>query len=658
MRIRWFKKLSREARHPSVEDLLPYLDGEAETKHAEEIREHLESCWTCRARREKIERSINDLVEFAAVAAPRPTEPRPQARDRFLFALKSLAEDRGQSPPFGQRLGRKIEKLLDGVRERASFLPAFDSALDSIWTIRLSVGLLTLCLLAAAFVFLDRQQTVSAHELIDRVTRAEAQAIRVGPQPVIYQRINARRIGPGIVEDAKAVTLEVWREIGSQRMRHRVAGEGDAMFTRLEQILRANDRQSPLSVAEFSAWRRATRIRTESVSETTLPDGSEALRLRTVIASPHSANQIVESELVVRARDWHPVSERMTALTSAGTEEYEFTEEAYLVVALGDLNPAIFSDPATPVKPLTASANSVSPSLVPPSPAATAAPRPPGAELTAAEFDARFRLHQMQADLEGNLEIKRTATGVLVSGIVDTASRKQELINALSSIAHVSLNIQTTEEAARALTSRHSGVSAPPADSPVTLETGVASPATESRRSFRQKLARHFERRLATTDAAWTSAAVAQLSNDAVSLCSAAMAESWAMRRLAEHYATAGQASLAPTDRERLDQILKTHAQRIGARVGRLQLLLAPVLAELSGNHLPPDSGERMATADHWVAQTQAIFQNVKQLDRLVGELFIDSKGSSSGEATARALLETFPRLIARLGKFEQTLNQ
>ncbi len=42
MKIRWFKKLSREARHPSVEDLLLYLDGEAETKHAGEIKEHLE----------------------------------------------------------------------------------------------------------------------------------------------------------------------------------------------------------------------------------------------------------------------------------------------------------------------------------------------------------------------------------------------------------------------------------------------------------------------------------------------------------------------------------------------------------------------------------------------------------------------------------------
>ncbi len=143
---------------------------------------------------------------------------------------------------------------------------------------------------------------------------------------MIYQKINARRIplniGPNVGEDAKAVTLEVWRDIGNQRTRQRVAGEGVALFTELEQILRANGRQSPLSGAEFSAWRKAAHIQTESVSETALPDGIEALRLRTVIASPHNINQIIESELVVRARDWHPVSERLKTLTSAGTEEY------------------------------------------------------------------------------------------------------------------------------------------------------------------------------------------------------------------------------------------------------------------------------------------------------------------------------------------------
>ncbi len=89
--------------------------------------------------------------------------------------------------------------------------------------------------------------------------------------------------------------------------------------------------------------------------------------------------------------------------------------------------------------------------------------------------------------------------------------------------------------------------------------------ATEARRSFQRKLARHFERRLATTDAARINAAVAQLSNEAVSLCSAAMAESWAMRRLAERYTTAEQESLSPADRERLDRMVNTHGQRAGA---------------------------------------------------------------------------------------------
>jgi len=80
------------------------------------------------------------------------------------------------------------------------------------------------------------------------------------------------------------------------------------------------------------------------------------------------------------------------------------------------------------------------------------------------------------------------------------------------------------------------------------------------------------------------------------------------------------------------------------------------VLTEISGE--PASSSEIISTADNWSTQTQAIFRDVKQLDRLVGELFIDSKGSSSSEAAAHTLLATIPRLIARLERLEQTLSQ
>ncbi len=648
MNIRWFKKLSRESRHSSVEDLLLYLDGEAETKRAGEIRAHLESCWSCRARREKIERAINDLVEFSSAAAPRPSAPSPQARNRYLCALKPLAEGTDQSSFFRRRMGW----LIAGEREKVVFQPAL---------IRFLVASITVCLIALAALFMNRESTVSARELIERATKAESKSLGNTRQPVVYQKIHARRIGDRDGKDKPGVTLEIWRDIANQRMRRRVDGEGEALFTDLEQILRANGRKSPLSVLEFSAWRNAAQIQTESVVKTELPDGSEALRLKTVINPSRAANQIVESELVVRARDWRPVSERLKALTIAGTKEYEFTEAAHLVVELGDLNPAIFSAPKEQVETLAAVVRPVSPS-----PTATPAAGPSADELTAAEFDARYRLHQLQADLEGNLQIESATTGVLVSGIVDTAERKKELIKALGSIAHVMLNIQTAEEAARALASRSSAVAARPM--PETAEMSQAESgnlADQSRRSIRQtpgqELARHLERRLATTDVARINAAVAQLSNESVSLCAAAMAEAWAMRRLAERYSATEQSSLSPADRQRLDQMLLIHARRIGARIRRLQSLLVPVLTELSGE---PDgamldsSGGSAPSATDWAERTLAIFHEVKQLDRLSGELLIGSTDGASSATTSRAMLASFTLLFAHLENFEKMITR
>jgi hypothetical protein len=244
-----------------------------------------------------------------------------------------------------------------------------------------------------------------------------------------------------------------------------------------------------------------------------------------------------------------------------------------------------------------------------------------------------------------------------ISGIVDTAERKEELIRALGSIPHVSLNIQSTDEAARALASRRSGAASPSLETSTMLESESDKPAPQSSQDFRQKLAQSFERRLATTDAARINAAIAQLSNEAVSLCAAGMAEAWAMRRLAERYSATEQLSLSPADRRRLDQMLVTHAQRIGARARRLQTLLAPLLIELSGDPSKALSGAgALPSVTDWAERTQAIFNEVKQLDRLSGVLLIGSKEGASGAATARAMLATFGRLFAHLENLEQMI--
>jgi hypothetical protein len=66
-------------KHPSEGDLLLYLDGELERETPETVRQHLDSCWTCRMHAAGIQ---NAIVEFARERErTRPPEPPSPWRD-------------------------------------------------------------------------------------------------------------------------------------------------------------------------------------------------------------------------------------------------------------------------------------------------------------------------------------------------------------------------------------------------------------------------------------------------------------------------------------------------------------------------------------------------------------------------------------------------
>lgn len=59
-----FTKLVLENEHPNEEALLMLLDGELSAREAGDVRQHLETCWSCRAELEKIEETISLFVDF------------------------------------------------------------------------------------------------------------------------------------------------------------------------------------------------------------------------------------------------------------------------------------------------------------------------------------------------------------------------------------------------------------------------------------------------------------------------------------------------------------------------------------------------------------------------------------------------------------------
>src|SRR4029079_18950819 len=92
--------------HVAEEDLLLFLDGEMKPWKSEKVRRHLESCWTCRAQRQKIEQTISSYVQ-ALEAAEGKAEP-PKGWREFETRLDHFDRDlltvRGEEAHAGFRL--------------------------------------------------------------------------------------------------------------------------------------------------------------------------------------------------------------------------------------------------------------------------------------------------------------------------------------------------------------------------------------------------------------------------------------------------------------------------------------------------------------------------------------------------------------------------
>ena len=99
--------------HLAEEDLLLFLDGEMKPWKAEKVRRHLESCWTCRVQRQKIEQTISSYVQ-ALEAAEGKAEP-PKGWREFGTRLDHFDRDllavRGEQAHAGFRLPWRMTVL-------------------------------------------------------------------------------------------------------------------------------------------------------------------------------------------------------------------------------------------------------------------------------------------------------------------------------------------------------------------------------------------------------------------------------------------------------------------------------------------------------------------------------------------------------------------
>jgi len=615
--------------HIEDERLVAFLDGEADTDSQREMQGHLESCWDCRTRLNGVERSIENFLQLRQRELLPPEMP-PSGPALELFRDR-LSAHRALTPshslfrlpiPDFRRLFRSISNSLN-IRNY--------SLRNQVMLAR-AVAVILLVSVITGFILLSgRFSIVSASELLRLSVDAQAERMSAVIQPVVRQRIQVKQKNKNTAED-KVVGWEIWNDTVNSRVKLVASGENirpgtqPPEITNLRAILQANgmNEHRPLSAASYRSWSDSLTNKTEDVIRGTNLSGSEVFTIKTVPTQPIALGRIVEARLALRADDYHPTELYLRAKTVEGEQEFELTESDFDVVSLKDIDPAIFSDPATTeVASTVGTTPKVDSSAIPAeSPGETKTNEQPEAKMPAATTDDEVEvldlLNKVGADISEQLNVTRTADGhLLVEGLVETSKRKSEILQALSPVKNnpaIRIKIQTIDEATRSL-ARQNQQSSPDTIERVEVQKGtlVADP----------DLREYFSKNGGDTDAE-----IRRFASRVVNRSQSALFQASAINRLANRFTSEQLKTLEPAARAKWLNILKGYAATVRRETAALRGELQPVFGAMDGG----DSENVTSDAD-LIRTAKKLYELAAANDRTIRSAFTLSSGTASVSA-------------------------
>jgi hypothetical protein len=391
-----------EVSHLTDELLLLAADGELSASEANRVRLHLEACWSCRVRQEKVQEAITSIVEYRDLIVQPHLPPSRAGRAMFAAHLEQVAKEAGRPSWRNHFLGILRSAVAHEMPSRAAWVAAAVIAM----VVSLFVGkLLT-------------PTTVSAGELLRKAQASEIRSLRSVNQPVIYQKLRIR-VG------AHSVTRKIYRDTVGNRKASQIEA-GEASVSAAQNTFRSSgfDWDNPLSAAAYDTWRNGLSNKHDEVR--VLPQG--LLELKTT----SDGGPVREASLTVRSADYHPVEEGIVLQDS---QRIEIAELNYQVFELENVSLALFATPPPLLLPTLKSSASV-----PLGPSET--------DLAESELEVRLALHSAQADLGEEIEIERAGQHeIVVTGLAQNAKRKEELLSALQGIPFAQSRLQTVDEA-------------------------------------------------------------------------------------------------------------------------------------------------------------------------------------------------------------------
>jgi anti-sigma factor RsiW len=597
-------KITVQGTHFDEAHLMMYIDGELPPSEADLLRAHLLVCPECRLECRSLQEALGLYTAFDRQFHESLPAP-PHAWANFEGRLhEALAKPAVQRRSWLRRIADSARRPVGGA-----FLP---------WALSGAATALALVLL---FVHSPSNHSFSVDDVLNRAQHEQA-SLDTALAPVVYQKI---RITDSAAPQSP-VTVQIWNDQKHGHFREE-AGNWSQTVSALRQpepprqlrdlnaVYAANHLRwnVPLSADALRDWAQTPARKEESIRKEHLASGEEAYRLSAKLVDPSSIPAsgtpfIQAMELLVRATDWHAVSERLTISSQAGTHTYEIAELEYRVIPLSQL-------PGNLVSALEGASAHVSDSGL------MAASGNASLSFADLAVDVLDRLDRVDALVQDQVVVMRAGTEQLqVSGIVRSESRKAEILTALGSLASspaVKLNVLSAGDA------RASGIV--PLTHPIQVQSvEVLLNEAGSNPEVRTYLSVH--RHVPERD---LDQAADHFVTDAVEHSTEAQLNAQALKHIVEFVPLSEIGQASPEAREKWRSLVTRHAQASRREIHQLEQQLSPVFAHAasSGRTLAPEAAaddDLRPEADRLLTRTtdtdrilwQALSSNANAADR------------------------------------------
>lgn len=471
-------------------------------------------------------------------------------RHYIRFHQKRITSPAARPPREWRDFNTRLWHLEDSLRtgSQRPHAGGFEQLREIPFRAAWMAGAFATALIILLFIGMGHSNKLSAMELLQKSIRSESSESSRGNHRVrIRYRDHSFSRVPG--DDTRTVAMD------------------SNSASDVKRLLEENqlDWAHPLSARAFERWHDHLREKTDEV--TRFPD---RYRLRTITYK----GLLRRADFEVHASDFHPLQESL-----------DFGEEGVVeITEIEDAEPVLSkSEPPRPVTPLIR--------------------RPHVRTLTSepsiddSEAKVRMLLHTIGADLQDAVVIHQTGNSIELTGIVNDASRKAELMEQIGNVdGRIHIHVQSAEEAA--------------AD---TASTIIKPSVSAAKPNFDPPAKAWLEKRYPDPIGR------EQFVEQAFQLSRNASIRAYALTQLAERYSPVSFNALSPESRVLISRIISDHAIELEKTWAALREHIEPLTGPIS-------PGPNIA--EDWQSSAQSCAAATRTADNVLSRLLAESSES------------------------------